>query len=175
MLYLPYRRQTGFTILELLVVILIIGMIMSFAALSVGGGADKTVEQEAKRLTALMRLASEESIMNSRDMVLQLTRTQYSFLLLDEVTQQLVPMAEEETIFRARKLPDDVLLKEAEIGGESVTLSVDPGKDEDLPTIFILSSGEMTPFVIQVGRDDGPDYEVTGDFTGKIVYEKIDK
>ena len=167
-------RSEGFTILELLVVILIIGMILTFAALSVGGGADRTVEQEAKRLTALLRLASEETIMNSKDMVMLISRTQYSFMNLSPDGRQLLPVEKEDITFRPRELPDDVLIKEAEIAGESVSLSVEQD-EEDPPKIYIFSSGEMIPFVIQVGRDDGPDYEITGDFTGRVDYEKIDK
>jgi general secretion pathway protein H len=166
--------QTGFTLLELLVVIFIIGMIMTFAALSVGGGSDRVVEQEAKRLTALLRLAGDESIMNSRDMALQLAKTQYAFMAFG-LDGQLVPIEEDDTTFRPRELPDDVMFKEAEIGGESVTLSVDPDSDEEPPKIFILSSGEMSPFTLQLGRDDGPDYEVIGDFAGRIEYQRVEQ
>lgn len=164
-------NQRGFTLLELLVVIFIIGMIMTFAALSVGGGADKAVEREAKRLTALLRLANEESIMNSRDMVLQLTRTGYAFGFVAP-DGQLTPMPDDD-MFRPRELPDEIYFKEAEIGGESVSLSLEPAKDEDPPKIFILSSGEVIPFVLQLTRDDGPLYELAGDFTGKMQYQKV--
>lgn len=171
-LHRPVVNQRGFTLLELLVVIFIIGMVMTFASLAVGGGADRVVEREAKRLTALLRLANEESIMNSRDMVLQLARTGYSFGFIGP-DGQLAPMPGEDDTFRPRELPDDIYFKDAEIGGEAVSLSLEPAKDEEPPKVFLMSSGEVIPFVLHLSRDDGPVYELAGDFTGKIQYQRV--
>lgn len=40
------RQQRGFTLLELLLVILIIGIILSFAALSIGRGNERNIEEK---------------------------------------------------------------------------------------------------------------------------------
>ncbi|MDH5545707.1 MAG: type II secretion system minor pseudopilin GspH [Gammaproteobacteria bacterium] len=168
------RNTRGFSLLELLVVIFIIGMIMTFAALSVGGNADRKVEEEARRLTALLRLATEESVMNSRDLAVQLTRKYYDFMTLG-IDGKLVPMDKDEETFRRRELPDDIMIKEAEIEGESVALSLDPGETDEVPSIFILSSGEMIPFALSIGRDEGTDYQIEGDYSGKVEYATKEK
>ena len=58
------RQQAGFTLLEMMVVVVIIGIIMSFATLSIGGGDRRADElkREAQRFMALLELASSEAI-----------------------------------------------------------------------------------------------------------------
>ena len=55
-------RTAGFTLLELLVVVLLIGIIANFAVLSMSGRAltDK-LSVEAQRLNQLVQLAAEEA------------------------------------------------------------------------------------------------------------------
>lgn len=183
-------RLRGFTLIELLVVILIIGTIMSFAVLSVSNSGDKEVETEAKRLQALVRLASDESVMNAVDMMLRLYKRSYEFAMIgpDGIA---TPIDDEEGSFRRRELPGDASLR-AIINGEEVKLATAPtpekekekdakddGEDkkdkkksdqEDAPTIFILSSGELTPFTLFVENSDGAGFAIEGDFMGDVQF-----
>lgn len=54
------HRQHAFTLLELVVVLALIGVILSFARLSLGdGGAAARLEQDARTLAAALRLAHD--------------------------------------------------------------------------------------------------------------------
>ena len=62
----PPSIHGGFTLLELLLVILIIGIILSFAALSIGRGNERAIEDEMRRLAGLIELAAQEATLESQ-------------------------------------------------------------------------------------------------------------
>jgi len=158
--------QKGFTLLELLVVITIIGILFSFAALSISTSSNQDIEAEAQRFVALMRLASDEAIMNTQEMILEVDKHQYSFKILTD--QGFVPVdAKSDKMFRPRKLADNLELK---ISIEDQEVNLDDTRDENLPKVGIFSSGEMTPFTLTFLRDDGLAYGVEADFNGNIKY-----
>lgn len=157
--------QRGFTLLELMVVIAIIGILFSFAALSISAGSDQGIEAEAKRFAALMQLASEEAIINTREMFLEVDKRQYRFMVLGE--QGFAPIEEGDKVFRPRELPENMeiklLIEERRIEFEGL-------EPENLPKIGVFSSGEMTPFTLTFLREDGLAYGVEADFFGKVQY-----
>ena len=59
-----HSKPSGFSLLELLVVLFIIGILVTMFTLSVGvTGGDREVDNEIDRLQALLKLAGEEAIM----------------------------------------------------------------------------------------------------------------
>ncbi len=63
----PATTASGFTLLELLVVLVIIGIVSSFAVLSTGLAThDKPLDKEAQRLLALMQMAGEEAVLKTQ-------------------------------------------------------------------------------------------------------------
>ena len=67
----------GFTLLEVITVVLIIGVIISFASLSVSNNDSKRVQDEAERLQHLLTLAAEESILRGKEMALFVCSARY--------------------------------------------------------------------------------------------------
>jgi len=191
----------GFTLLEVLVVVFLIGIVLSLAVLSVGHNEDRVLKDEARRLAALLELARQESIVESLEMALAIDDRSYSFQMFDG--QNWLPVADD-PILRARELPDEMEL-EVEIEGQlaemmkkaaDATAAAQAKQDEpaadgketaadenadrkraerdkadkNVMRIFLLSSGEMTPFEIIVryaNREDG--YTVTGNAIGEIA------
>lgn len=208
-------RNAGFTLLEVLVVVFLIGIVLTLAVLSVGHNEDRVLKDEARRLAALLDLARQESIVESLEMALAIDDRAYSFQMFDG--QSWLPV-EDDPILRPRELPEEMEL-EVEIEGQLVEMmkkaadaaaaaeknkaanaatsgNVNDGTaadgadnadaaertaardkaDTNIMRIFLLSSGEMTPFEIivrYVDREDG--YTVTGNAIGEIAVAPLRK
>lgn len=155
------RRSRGFTLLELLAVLVIIGVIVSFAGLSVGQHASRTLQEEAERLNSLLRLASEEAVLQGQEFALQFSLKDYRFMTFDG--EQWQPI-EDDNMFRARELPPGL---EVELELEGVKAGF--GDEEHPPRIFILSSSEMTPFALTLRMADEEAYTLEGSLNGKLT------
>ncbi|SEH04626.1 type II secretion system minor pseudopilin GspH [Candidatus Venteria ishoeyi] len=161
---LRQRQVAGFTLLEVLVVMVLIGVILGLAALSTNlGGHQKILETEAKRLQQLLQLATEEAILNSRTLGVQFKTNGYRFLRLEDQTWQAVDgttstgdnVGNIKQVFRPRQLPEGFELQ-IEIEGVYTELDsyTQTGVDEmpmdeggNLPQILLLPDGETTPFI----------------------------
>lgn len=155
--------QRGFTLLELLVVLLIVGMLVGLASLSLGNNEDRTLRAEAERIAALLELAAQEALLNGREMALELDGPAYRFLVYDPVEAQWQPLAD--PLFRARELPPSMALSALVEG-----LQAEEGRFGEARAlrILILSSGEMSPFSLTVELEHGPRYELEGDMLGGL-------
>jgi len=165
--------QGGFTLLELLVVVTIIGIFVGAVVLSIGAvGPDREAEQEAQRLRGLIALLHEDALMQSRDYGLLLTSGGYRFYAYDYKQLKWLQVAGD------RLLDEHALRKQLELGlvldGKDVKLekkfeTIDREKDPT-PQVMILSSGELTPFVLDVSRDGtNGRYALTGELDGKLA------
>jgi len=162
-----HRRAAGFTLLELLTVILIIGIIVSFAGLSVGVHGSRVVQDEAERLQGLIRIAGEEAVLQGRELALEFDRHAYRFLMLAPDGQWLPP--EQEKMLRERPLPEtlrmDLLVEGVRANYE------DP---EKLPRVLMLSSGELTPFELNLSMEDEEEsYRLVGQINGKLTLSRV--
>ena len=157
------RSERGFTLIELMVVIVIISIMLGYLVISIGGSTqDKSLQDEAKRITALIKLASEQSLLQSIEIGLLIDDNLYMFLSKNEQSWASLP----ENNFRSRKLPDNVQMEFV-----SIDNAPPPEETEELmPQVLLLSSGEMTPFELEI-RDDDIDYYFTlsGSAIGKLT------
>lgn len=75
------RQQQGFTLLEVLVVVFIVGVIATMFTLAVGvaGGVDRELRQETERLETLIHLALEDSTFQARELGIRFYPQSYEF------------------------------------------------------------------------------------------------
>lgn len=155
-------KSRGFTLLEILVVVLIIGIVVGVATLAIRDNPAQRVETEGQRFAALLRLASQEAVLQSREVAIVFERHGYHFLVFDE--GEWIPP--DDDVFRARALPDGMEL-EIVIEGERLEFGAQRRQD---PRIFLLSGGEMTPFELDIRFDDRrASYRIRGDFGGRLA------
>jgi type II secretion system protein H len=104
-------RSAGFTLIEILVVVLIIGILSSAMLLSVNlTGRDRELEKESDRLLTLINYAREQAELQTREYGLLFNDDGYQFLAYD-VRRGLWREVYEDEIFRQRKLPDGLDFK----------------------------------------------------------------
>ena len=171
----------GFTLVELMVVVVIIGVVIAGMVLSIGGpGRDTQLEQERDRLAALIDYVRERAAMQTIEYGLRCETGGYRFVLYDTRAAAWREDPLDESL-RARALP----------AGLEIALSVEdraivlPKRTDpkakapvDLtPQVMLYSSGEMTSFKLRLART-GTERSalLTGTAAGKLeVGEVVEK
>ncbi len=147
------RLSSGYTLLELLVVLVVVGLTLSMAVLSVGdGGRGERIKQESKRIAALLELAGEEALLDGRELGLRLYRDGYTFVYLEGKEWKAF---EEDFSLRPRALPKGLALLLYLDGLELKLELKDYVENPPAPQLLLLSSGEHTPFELML--IDGPE------------------
>lgn len=168
------RACRGFTLLELMVVLVLIGIIFSFAMLSIGGDdLAEAMEQETRRLAALIGMAADEAVMRGEELAIHFTDDSYAFMVLSAGEWQ---PARDDHLLKTYKLPAGLKLR-LEVEGEAPLLVQPDDEDEDekerlVPQVFILSSGEMTPFTATLqSHDSTARYRLSASVLGSLDWE----
>ncbi len=161
-------RSRAFTLIEVLVVVVIVGIISSVVLLSTSLiDDDRGVRQDARRMASLIELAADEALLQGRDLGIEFVQRGYRFVEYDPYLAQWFEIAGDE-LLRPRELQDDLEMRlfiedrrvllaaeHARIGGASA--DDDSRRTADYaPHALIMSSGELSPFSVEIVRDERP-------------------
>lgn len=158
-------RGSGFTLIEVLVVVVIIGVVSAIVVLGLGNlGNDRELQNEARRMSSLIEMASDEATMQGRDFGLEVLQTSYRFVEFDSLTEQWYEVIGDD-LMRPRHLAQDtefdLILEDRRIllELEAADIAQDDDDDDDrdliddyLPHILVLSSGDISPFELEIIR-----------------------
>lgn len=173
---MPISKSKGFTLIELLVVIVLLGIVSSFAVLSLNiTGLDSELNEEARKIHALIKLAKEEAIIHAQEIAFAVDKENYVFMYWGSEGQgkerKLLWKPIENKIFRERTVH-----KGLKIILETEQKFKFKHEDEDRKfnsTIF-SSSGEQSEFELKIyiENDRQSYYLITGKDNGDVIMEK---
>lgn len=209
------KHHQGFTLIEIMVVVTIIGIMTGLIAVTmVTTDPQKQLNREALRFKSLIQMAQEEALFSQQEIGVIVDERGYKFArwgvveneapteegeeeselalpvsvpgvpLVDNIAPPTWNLIADETAFREHQLDEEyeIIL---EVDHEQIDLNAgeDPEKEkakdakdileeeeEIQPSIYVMSSGELSPFVMEIYLTEDSDItvKVSGNETGKI-------
>jgi general secretion pathway protein H len=163
--------SAGFTLLEIMVVIALIGIITSFAVISIRGNTvAEQLETEARRLAALIELNRQEAIMLSRQRGVRFNQHGYTFVQFDDHGDAETPwrVVEQGAAPLSRNVATAIEINLV-VEGRPLVLEA----DSQVPQILLLSSGEVTDFSVTFASAYATGYTLAGDAFGQLALAPV--
>ncbi|WP_342245607.1 type II secretion system minor pseudopilin GspH [Pseudomonas sp. OTU5201] len=158
--------SAGFTLIEVLVVMVVIACLAGLALISSGvAGPARELRNEAERLAGLIGVLADEAVLDNREYGVRVERDGYQVFFYDESSNRWQALSD-----GARQLPEWAELS-IELEGEPLTLPTQAKEEKKaeetrpVPQLIILSSGELSPFRLEMGerRKDGLRLQLSSD------------
>jgi len=144
----------GFTLIEIMVVVLIIGVMSAGLLLSVSlTGRDRELEKESDRLLALINYAREQAELQTREYGIIFQDDNYEFVSYDVHRQVWRRVFEDDTL-QLRRLPYGLNVK-LKVETRPVVLKKPADAKDKTPNVMIFSSGDLTQFEVSLEREGG--------------------
>ena len=130
--------QAGFTLIEILVVVIIVSITLGFATMFFGDfGKARKISASAEALAQFITLVHEKALFESRSLKMQITKQGYYVARLTD-NNQWVPLSG--STYHLHPFP------------ANIHISVDTsGTQKEQLTLIFDASGDMTPFVLYIG------------------------
>lgn len=136
---LTHKSKSGFTLIEILIVIVIIGIIASVAIISYGDfGARRRVISSADNFINFFGLVQKEAMLEGRAMAIQVHKDKYRALEFKQ--NHWLPL--QDSIFKSQKVAHGTLMY----------LFINKRKSKR-DIIIINPAGDITPFQLKFGKD----------------------
>ena len=141
----PPNQQRGFTLVEILVVVAIIGVLSALVLVSIGTrDTDRKLQADAERLMLVIEQARRASVSRQEVWGMQQDGESYLFQRLDETSSEWVDI--EDRPFAREPLRNTVSMA---VQSEGLTPS-SPSSRDLAPQVVVLPNGELSPFSIRL-------------------------
>jgi general secretion pathway protein H len=165
--------QRGFTLIEILIVMLIISIVAGIAVLSIGRSSYQTMNRFQSELVELLQFAQEEAILKSTVIMLAIEqdRLQFYRYQTDHETDENKWIPSDDKILNSKPIPKEIVIQVKTLSNQSDNEKEDEDEKEHTQIVF-SSNGSVTPFQLYIGKQgEKPRYFITmsqdGDLTSK--------
>lgn len=163
------KSNYGFTLIEILIVMVIISITAGIAVITINANQHKQFEMLGNRLINLMTLAEQEAMLKPATLGFALTRRSFQFYEYQEntATHQHVWKPIISNILGKHPIPNrtQLMLK--------IKDKIIPADGQ--PQLIISPSGDITPFILEIGKEeDEAYYQIIGKANGEVTLETID-
>ncbi len=188
-----YSKHHGFTLIEVMLVIVLIGIMVSAVQFNFSSNKpEQLLQQSSARFAGIFDVAAEYGMLNNIELGLYIDENTYQFLGYDGVRWSPIvdkPMFEAftlpegiEVVLQLDDLPiEDVLLFDPTLLNNEDDESLFEEEEEEkkiIPQVYILSGGDITPFSLtfelaNFAFDQGEDliFKVSGIYTTPLTIE----
>ncbi len=157
-------RARGFTLIEILVSIVVIGILMSAVMVSFNvSSGEETLRDEARRLMSLIELAQDDAMLQGREFGLEFTIDAYRFVEYDPYTNQWAELVNDNYL-QYWSLPEnielDLFLEDQRVLLDQIHEPIEYANEASRPDeayaphLLIFSSGDATPFELHLLNDE---------------------
>ena len=159
------QRQCGFTLIEMMVVVVVAAIMAAFIGVRIDRDDDRIARLEAKRFIAVLNEVRDEALMTGRVFALQFKKNDRSYLFYSNPSDWQ-PVADDR-LLRERTLPEGIQMEfdieEIENGDEEEeeTIATEEGEEKESAEVASLSDyilispvDELTPFSLTLSGED---------------------
>ncbi|PRC92859.1 GspH/FimT family protein [Solimicrobium silvestre] len=137
-----HRKAAGFTLLELLVVLVVVGIMLGMVSMNALPNKKQALLGDAKRVALLLQLAREEAIVRNRPVAFELDSEQFRFYVRGDSGWQL--------------LNDNDLFRERSFKNSPLAITMQPSPNQTALPLKIIFGREPVdkPFTLTFGYED---------------------